>query len=421
MQVFKFGGASVQDATHIKNAISIVKKCKGSTPLVIIVSAIGKTTNALEKVAEAFFAGQQEQALTQFKVLKSLHIEIAAQLLDKCLDPCKTQLADLFTEAEWLLHDQPVRDFGYYYDQIVCIGELLSTTLFSFVMKENNINNEWLDVRDVLRTDNSFREAIVEWDYTTEKIRTTIQSINQTVDIVVTQGFIGATDDNESTTLGREGSDFTAAIFSNVLDAEALTIWKDVDGVMSADPKRFPSAVPLRHLDYPEVIEMAYYGAQVIHPKTIKPLFNKQIPLRVKCFLDTELHGTVIDGQQEQALPPIFILKENQVLATLTTKDFSFVNGAPLIELFRTMQHLLIKPNMIQIGAIQIQFCLDYEPEKLQYLEKMVLEKFEFKYLKNLTLTTIRHYCTNKTDSHINEHPNIVLEQKDKKVWQYLS
>lgn len=421
MQVFKFGGASVQDAARIKNSISIIDKCKGEKPLVVIVSAIGKTTNALEKVAESFFVGHQEDALAQFKDLKDFHIGIAKQLLTDYLEECKLQLNDLFTEVEWLLHDQPVRDFGYYYDQIVCIGELLSTTLFSFSMKENSVNNEWLDVRDVLRTNNSFREAIVDWEYSDEKIKTTIRNINQSIDIVVTQGFIGATDDNESTTLGREGSDFTAAIFSNILDAEALTIWKDVDGVMNADPKLFPDAVPIRHLNYQEVIEMAYYGAQVIHPKTIKPLFSKQIPLYVKCFLDTNLQGTVIDGNTVDDLPSIFILKGNQVLVTLTTKDFSFVNGKPLMDLFQTMQSLLIKPNMIHIGAIQVQLCLNNESEKLTSLQNKLQDNFEIQHLKDLTLTSIRHYQTDNANAYAQKTSVKVLEQKDKKVWQYLS
>ncbi|MFT4203525.1 MAG: aspartate kinase [Chitinophagaceae bacterium] len=421
MQVFKFGGASVQDAAHIKNSISIIKKCKGANPLVVVVSAIGKTTNALEKVAEAFFLGQRENALKLFSTLKDFHVNMAQQLLDKYLDACKSQLVDLFTEVEWLLHDQPVREFGYYYDQIVCIGELLSTTIFSFAAKEGNCDNAWLDVRDVLRTDNSFREAIVDWTCTEEKIKSTIKTLNASTDIIVTQGFIGATDENESTTLGREGSDFTAAIFSNILEAKSLTIWKDVDGVMNADPKRFPKATPIRHLDYQEVIEMAYYGAQVIHPKTIKPLYSKQIALHVKCFQDTELQGTVIDGNAAMDLPPIFILKGNQLLVSLTTKDFSFVNGQPLIELFEVMQSLLIKPNMIQIGAIQVQLCLNNEPEKLQSLEKWAQEKFSIQYQKNLALTSVRHPKTETIKEFIPTIPNKVLEQKDGKVWQYLN
>lgn len=421
MKVFKFGGASVQNATNIKNAIAIIKKCKGENPLVVIVSAIGKTTNALEKIAQYFFENQQEKALSQFKELKDFHIDIAKELLSEYLEECQSQLTDLFTEVEWLLHDTPVRDYGYYYDQIVCIGELLSTTIFSFSMKENSVDNAWLDVRDVLRTDNSFREAIIDWKYSDEKIQTTISEINTTIDIVVTQGFIGATDDNESTTLGREGSDFTAAIFSNILNATSLTIWKDVDGVMNADPKLFPNAIPLRHLDYQEVIEMAFYGAQVIHPKTIKPLFSKNIPLLVKCFLDTDLEGTVIDGNKETGLPPIFIVKNNQILVTLTTKDFSFVNGKPLIDLFEKMQSLLIKPNMIQIGAIQVQFCLNDEPEKLNSLKEMVENDFEIQYHKELSLTSIRHYHSADIDDILTIPTQKTLEQKDKKVWQYLS
>lgn len=421
MRVFKFGGASVQNAENIKNAINIVLKCKDQNTLVIIVSAIGKTTNALEKVAEAFFSGNQEEALNQFEAIKNDHKNIAHELLENNLEECQSQMLDLFTEVEWLLHDEPVRDFGYYYDQIVCIGELLSTTIFSFAMRAHNCENAWLDVRDVLRTDNTHREAIVDWKITKEKVNATIHDLELKTNIIVTQGFIGATDDNESTTLGREGSDFTAAIFSNVLNATSLTIWKDVDGVMNADPKLFSNAMPIRHLDYEEVVEMAYYGAQVIHPKTIKPLYSKKIPLFVKCFWNTDLEGTRIDEKKETGLPPIYILKKNQVLFTLRTKDLSFVSGKPLIKLYEIMQSLLIKPNMIHIGAITIDICINNESEKREAFEKLIFSDFKISSQNDLTLTSIRHYHHTDVDAFVKDFPQKFLEQKDEKVWQFLS
>lgn len=311
MKVFKFGRASVNSIERIQKLADIVKRYEDG-PLVIIISAIGKTTNGLEKIVEAFYEGRKEEALSLFEVVKQYHINLSKYLLVTRFNECLTQLSGFFTEAEWLLHDKPVREFDYYYDQVVCTGELLSTCIISHYLNETGIPNEWLDVRDLIKTDNNFRNAEVEWEETTEKIRGAILrdemtddreqraegkfSVNpvQRANIFVTQGFIGCTDENESTTLGREGSDYTAALFANILNAESLSIWKDVEGVMSADPKQFPDAQLISELSYTEVIEMAYYGVQVIHPKTIKPIQNKQIPLYVKCFLDPSLPGTII-------------------------------------------------------------------------------------------------------------------------------
>jgi len=219
---------------------------------------------------------------------------------------CLDQLSDFFTEVEWLLHDKPVRGFDYYYDQIVCLGELLSTCIVSHYLNENGITNKWIDVRDTMRTNNNFRDADIEWDTTTERIQENVLGlIDNENKIVITQGYIGSTEDNESTTLGREGSDYSAAIFANSLNAESLSIWKDVEGVMNADPKTYPNAVLIDELNYTEVIEMAYYGAQVIHPKTIKPLQNKQIPLYVKCFLNSSLPGTIIHQKRIRTYLPL--------------------------------------------------------------------------------------------------------------------
>jgi aspartate kinase len=322
MKVFKFGGASVNSIERIKNLGPILREFK-EDQLVVIISAMGKTTNALEKVAEAFFEGNKELALALFQEIKTNHLTLAQELLIKGYSDCDMQLADFFTEIEWLLHDKPVRDYDYYYDQVVCLGELLSTCILSHYLNEAGISNKWVDVRDLIRTDNNFRDANIDWNTSTEKIQGFMnQGIGQSSQILITQGFIGATDDNESSTLGREGSDYTAAIFANILGAESLTIWKDVAAVMNADPKAFPDAVKIPVLNYTEVIEMAYYGAQVIHPKTIKPLQNKGIPLLVKCFLDSSLAGTQIHNKQIKDLPPIIVLKSKQVLVTMTTTDY---------------------------------------------------------------------------------------------------
>lgn len=406
MKVFKFGGASVNSVERIQNLAGIVKSHQDQ-PLVIIISAMGKTTNSLEKVAESFYAGNRNEALQLFDVVKQHHLNMSKYLLVKQFNECLLQLTDFFTEVEWLLHDKPVREYDYYYDQVVCIGELLSTAIISHYLNESGISNEWLDVRDLLRTDNTFRDAAVDWDYTSERVKHTVSRPG----IYLTQGFIGCTADNESTTLGREGSDFTAAIFANILNAESLTIWKDVEAVMSADPKRFPDAQPLQELNFTEVIEMAYYGAQVIHPKTIKPLQNKGIPLHVKCFLNPELPGTLIHKKNSKGLPPIIVVKENQALLLLNSQDFSFVGEEPMSWLYALLHKIKTRPNLIQTGAINVQLCMDYRAEKIEQLAAAAAALFDVQVEKDLTLLTIRHYNT-ETFEQLTRGKEIVLTQR---------
>jgi aspartate kinase len=284
LKVFKFGGASVSSIERIKNLTDILKNHAGEK-LLIVISAMGKTTNALEKVVDAFFNKEKEEALQLFLTIKNEHLAMFFKLTDQTASASTNPLNDFFTEVEWLLHDKPVRNYDYYYDQIVPVGELLSTNIVSHYLNKAGIKNKWIDVRDIIRTDNNFRDANIDWHFTKEKVQEVIQPLFEVGDIVLTQGFIGATDENQNTTLGREGSDYTAAVFANLLDAESQTIWKDVQGVMNADPKLYGKAQWIKELSYKEVIEMAYYGAQVIHPKTIKPLQNKNIPLFVKSFL----------------------------------------------------------------------------------------------------------------------------------------
>ncbi len=417
MKVFKFGGASVNNVERIQNLASIVKMHQES-PLVIIISAMGKTTNALEKVADSFFEGNTEEALHLFHAVKQNHITTSKYLLVTRFNDCLSQLTDFFTEIEWLLHDKPVREYDYYYDQIVCIGELLSTCIISHYLNESGISNQWLDVRDLIRTDNNFRDAGIDWEITSERIQTVI-SANSTPTIFLTQGFIGCTDDNESTTLGREGSDYSAAIFANILNAEDLTIWKDVEGVMSADPKLFPDASLIGELSFTEVIEMAFYGAQVIHPKTIKPLQNKQIPLWVKCFLNPSLPGTLIHQQNGKNLPPIIVVKKNQVILHLNSLDFSFVGEEPMSKLYRIFAKLKISPNLIQTGAINVQVCMDYKPEKLEMLATETADAFDMQVEKDLSLLTIRHYKADIVEK-LTAGKNILLTQRTKETIQLL-
>jgi aspartate kinase len=257
---------------------------------------------------------------------------------------------------------------------------------------ESGIQNTWTDVRDILRTDDTFRDAVIDWSYSENKVKEIIIPAFQSTNIIVTQGFIGSTDQNESTTLGREGSDYTAAVFANLLDAESLTIWKDVEGVMNADPRLFPDAVFIRQLNYDEVIEMAYYGAQVIHPKTIKPLQNKKIPLYVKCFLDQHLPGTIINDKPVFDLPPIIVVKQNQALVHLHTKDYSFAGEKPLSELYDLLSQVHVQANLVQTGAIRIDICVDDKADKIEKLALSASKHFDVLVEKNLSLLTIRHY-----------------------------
>lgn len=391
MQVFKFGGASVNSTDRIKNVPGILQSYQGEK-LLVVISAMGKTTNALEKVAEAFYQGKQGEALQLFEAIKQSHLTTAKYLLVTHYNPALEQLTNVFTEVEWLLHDKPVKPYDYYYDQVVCTGELLSTVLISAYLAESGIDNHWIDVRDIIRTDNNFRDANIDWPFTQQRVDTVIKPLFANHDIVITQGFIGATADNESTTLGREGSDYSAAVFANLLDAQCQVIWKDVEGVMNADPKEFPDAQLMPELNYDEVIEMAYYGAQVIHPKTIKPLQNKGIPLYVKCFFDQSLPGTIIHTKSLKGLPPIVVMKKNQVLVHLHSKDFSFVGEKPIAQLYHLLAEINIKPNLIQTGAVTIQICLDDRSDKIEKLAFGAADFFEVQIEKNLVLLTIRHY-----------------------------
>jgi aspartate kinase len=391
MKVFKFGGASVNSVERIKNVGDILKLYPNEK-LLVVISAMGKTTNALEKVVDAFYQENRQEALQLFEQVKKQHLTTAKYLLVTNYLACEEQLRTIFTEVEWLLYDKPVREFDYYYDQVVCAGELLSTSIISAWLNETGLQNIWVDVRDVFRTDDRFRDAGIDWPITQEKVKQIILPLFQQTNIVLTQGFIGATDENESTTLGREGSDYSAAIFANLLEAESQTIWKDVEGVMNADPKQYPAAQLIAELNYTEVIEMAYYGAQVIHPKTIKPLQNKQIPLYVKCFLDPGLPGTVIKKQALKNLPPIIVLKEKQVMMQMKSKDFSFVGEHHVGSLYHLFEKLGIKPNLTQNGAITFTCVLDDRPDKIEKLALEASALFDVEVMKALDLLTIRHY-----------------------------
>ena len=418
MKIFKFGGASTNSFDRIQN-LGYILQNHTDEKILIVISAMGKMTNSLEKVVEEFYEGKNEEALRLFQKVKDYHLNQLKYLVTFQWQKATNQLTDFFTEVEWLLHDKPVKDYDYYYDQIVCSGELLSSTLISYYLNENRIPNKWIDVRDVLRTDDTFRQAKVDWEVSRKQAREKLMPLFDNTNFVVTQGFIGSTDENESTTLGREGSDFTAAIFAELMDAESVTIWKDVNGVMNADPKDFQEAVTIDELSYKEVIEMAYYGAQVIHPKTIKPLQNKDIPLFVRSFLDLRLTGTVITQKSAMLLPPMIVYKRRQVLLTLQSVDFSFVEGKPTTFLYEVLRKLNIRPNLTQNTAISLIICMDDADQKIQEVSQEVSQIFDVSVQKNLTLLTIRHYSDAMIEK-LSGNKEIILEQKTKDTVQLL-
>lgn len=410
MHVFKFGGASINNLDRIKNTANIISD-NASQKLLVVISAMGKTTNALEKIADAYFDNRKEEALLLFDQVKNNHLDVVKYLLVHNWKAAEDQLKDFFTEIEWMLHDKPVRAYDYYYDQIVCCGELFSTCIVGHYLAEQKVKVKWVDVRDIFRTDNNFRDAGVDFEFTTDKVNENILPLFDEYDVIITQGFIGATDENESTTLGREGSDYSAAIFANIMHADGVTIWKDVPAVMNADPNKFTDAVNIPKLNYTEVIEMAYYGAQVIHPKTIKPLQNKNIPLYVKSFLDTTLPGTVINGDKTENLPPVIVLKSKQAMIHFRSRDFSFMEGKALGQLHKIFNAVKLQPNLTQNTAISFVCCFDGHMEKTAEIAAQASLLFDVDVERDLSLLTIRHY-NQETVKRLTEGKNIILEQK---------
>ncbi|MEJ7611313.1 MAG: aspartate kinase [Ferruginibacter sp.] len=416
MRVFKFGGASINTVERIKNTAAIIKD-HASQKLLVVISAMGKTTNALEKITEAYFVGKTEDALMLFETVKNDHLQVAGSLLHAGRPGAESQLKDFFTEIEWMLHDKPVRSYDYYYDQVVCCGELFSTAIVAHYLQEQGLKVKWTDVRDIFRTDNNFRDANIDLGFTAEKINREVVLLFAENDVVITQGFIGATDENESTTLGREGSDYSAAVFANILDARDLTIWKDVEAVMNADPGRFSNAVQIPSLSYTEVIEMSYYGAQVIHPKTIKPLQNKNIPLLVKSFLNTTLPGTVINNESTKLLPPVIVLKDKQTLIHFTSRDFSFIEGKHSEALHDIFKKIKLQPNLSQNTAISLFCCFDEHHEKVSRIAEEAALLFDVEVENDLSLLTVRHY-NEETISKLKEGKKIILEQRTPQTLQ---
>lgn len=389
MKVFKFGGASVKDAAGIKNVGSILQKFS-QEKIVIVVSAMGKMTNALEAVIHAH-TKQTGEAKALFEQLKADHYAIMHDLFEPT-DEAFDLVNDLFVEAEWVLDEKPADDFDYMYDQIVCVGELVSSRILAAYLPKIGLPTAWLDARDVISTDQTWREGWVNWDKTRPNCLRIVPPMLEKTNFILTQGFIGSTAENSTTTLGREGSDYSAAIFSHCLDAESMSIWKDVPGVLTGDPRLFENVTKLDRLSYREAIEMTYYGASVIHPKTIKPLQNKTIPLFVKSFLDPDAPGTEISSDVEGIYPPIVVVEKNQALLYISTRDYSFVAEHHLSFLFGVIAKHRLFVNSMQNTAISFSVVV---PNIVDRIEKLVAEiSHEFKVTQEtgLELITIRHY-----------------------------
>ncbi len=411
MKVFKFGGASLENAEAIRRVSDIIADHAGS-PLVVVVSAMGKTTNALERVAEHYYRRQRETAAQLWFSIREHHHQVAAALIPDPLHPVYERLRLFFTEMDWYLGERPYHAYDYYYDRIVSAGELLSSMIVEAYLQGLGMPSRWLDVREIICTDQTYRDGRIQWDITQQRMTALVAPLLADHAVVITQGFIGRSEEGATVTLGREGSDYTAAVFANMLDAESLSIWKDVDGLKNADPKLFNDTVNMDSVDYNEVIEMAYYGAQVIHPKTIKPLQNKKIPLYVKCFLDKTLPGTIIgEGNGKGPLPPVIVLKKNQVLLTVTTRDFSFVTEENLSRLYNIFHDLKIKLNLTQSGAISFSCCIDQNAEKVEKLIKTLHRDFTISYHEGLELLTVRHY-ENGLVGKLIQGKHVLLEQR---------
>jgi aspartate kinase len=418
MRVFKFGGASVKDADGVRNLSRILSSFIDES-LVIVISAMGKTTNALEKVAEAYFKNDGSAA-QYLKDVKDFHLQIIAELKFKSPDKIKKELDAVFVEMEWAMEEETARSKGYAfaYDQLVSQGELMSTKIISAWLNENGISNKWMDVRDVLITDNTYRDAKINWTETEKLAKEKLSVLLQANKRVITQGFIGATSENFTTTLGREGSDYTAAILAFALGAKEVVVWKDVPGVLSADPKFYPDAVKLEEVSYHDAIELTYYGATVIHPKTIQPIENKNIPLRVCSFKSPEDTGTLI-GNFEETRPqvPCFIFKTEQILISISAKDFSFVAEENISEIFSSISRHKAKVNLMQNSAISFSVCMDNDAFKIPPLLHDLKKKFEVLYNDGLRLVTIRHYLPSTIDS-LTKDKKVLLEQRSRQTAQ---
>lgn len=416
MKVFKFGGGSVKDAEGVKQLTAILQK-NPDNHLIVIISAIGKTTNLMEQLLDAYYH-HPENVQPLLQKLKENHETIAREL-DADTSVMINAIAPLFESLEAILSHPPSGNYDYDYDQIVSFGELLATTLISTYLTLKGIRNLWEDARRLVRTDRSHREGRVQWETTTPLINNRISELFEQAEgrLIITQGFIGGTEEGNTTTLGREGSDYSASIFGFSLDVESVTIWKDVPGFFNADPKEFPQAVKLDAIPYEEAIELSYYGATIIHPKTLKPLQNKQIPLHVKHFFAPEESGSTISSLQLKKKIPSYIFKKNQLLISIFPKDFSFINVNNLSEIFNILAQYKIAINLMQNSALSFSLCIDHHPSKTENLLNELNVNYAVKYNAGVELATVRHY-DKQSLKQLTEGWKILIEQRNRTTIQ---
>lgn len=412
MRVFKFGGASVKDAESVKNVATILNTNTSKDRLCVVVSAMGKTTNLLEEIAKNYF--NKVHTSNQLNQLKEYHFSICKNLFSNN-DKFFEELHNLFVELEWILEEEPGMDFSFVYDQIVCLGEILSTKIIATYLNNTGLNCNWVDARDLIKTDNTYREGKVDWDSTLSCTKEYFTKNSH--QLILTQGFIGGTSENFTTTLGREGSDYSAAILAYCLDAKEVLIWKDVPGVLNADPKYFSNTFVLNHLSYQDTIELAYYGATVIHPKTIKPLQNKNIALKVKSFLSPSIEGTLIDGSNTTEHKPSYIVKRNQVVMSIFPKDFSFIIEDNLSEIFKVFSQKQVKINLMQNSAISFSVCINNDENKIQEVIPLLKNNYKVLFNEKLQLITIR-YFNEETENSVLKNKEKILEQRSRHTLQ---
>ena len=410
MKIFKFGGASVKDADSVKNVLRVLS-IQGFERCLIVVSAMGKTTNALERVVEFYFNKSDYQQ--EIAKIKEDHIQIARGLFDEN-HHVFSEIKLFFDDIESFLRRNKSPNYNFVYDQVVTCGEMISSKILSVYLSDNEIGNQWLDARDFIKTDTNYREGVVNWEDTEKNI-----SQLDKAKTYVTQGFIGSDENNFTVSLGREGSDYSAAIFAYCLDAKDMTIWKDVPGVMTGDPRKFENVELLSNISYEEAIEMAYYGASVIHPKTLQPLKQKSIPFFVKSFINPEKAGTKIGISTENQLLESYILKENQVLMRIATRDFSFIAEDHISFIFRELAKRNIKVSLMQNSAISLALCLEDKFNNVDELEAELEQDFNTEIVKKVSLFTIRNARLENLDK-LYEGKNVLLEQITKTTVQMI-
>lgn len=415
MKVFKFGGASVKDAEGIKNVFDLLNKV-GAEEVLLVISAMGKTTNALEVVIKNYF--EKSSAFhASLQEVRKYHNQILLDLFEdeehEVFFTVNSHLADL----EYFLRSNKSPNYNFVYDQVISYGEIVSTTIVSYYLNEKGLKNNWIDVRNFIKTDTNYRDANVDWEQTQKLISKGIKKKN----VNITQGFIGSDANNFTTTLGREGSDYTAAIFAYCLSAESVTIWKDVPGVMNADPRYFENAVLLNQISYKEAIELAFYGASVIHPKTLQPLQRKEIPLYVKSFINPLLPGTSVSkGEDLEPKTSCFIVKKNQLLLSLSSIDFSFIMEENISEIFSLFHQYKMKVSLIQNSAISFSVCMEDKFENFNELKAILAKKFKVSYNENVSLYTIRHF-TKEAAEMVEKDKVVLLKQISRETMQVVT